>query len=140
MFLESVRTFLTQRAADVGAAVFDKDDALAVEFVASAANLRSAAYGIPTQTLFAAKARRPLPQPGSTLSAWADALAPPQDVVTGCGPYKTRLDAWWTGRKTLLGQHTGIDQVVGAEAAARLKRRCGVAGHAVPARRGARPA
>lgn len=57
VFLESVRLFLTQRRAEVGAAVFDKDDALAVEFVTAAANLRSAVYGIPTQTLFAAKAR-----------------------------------------------------------------------------------
>lgn len=55
VFLESVRLFLTARGAEVGAAVFDKDDALAVEFVTAASNLRSAAYGIPTQTLFAAK-------------------------------------------------------------------------------------
>lgn len=55
VFLESVRLFLTARGAEVGSAVFDKDDALAVEFVTAASNLRSAAYGIPTQTLFAAK-------------------------------------------------------------------------------------
>ncbi|KAK9841863.1 hypothetical protein WJX81_007903 [Elliptochloris bilobata] len=55
VFLESVRLFMSQRRAEVGAAVFDKDDALAVEFVAAASNLRSAAYGIPMQTLFAAK-------------------------------------------------------------------------------------
>lgn len=42
----------------MGAAVFDKDDDLAVEFVTSAANLRSIAYNIPTQTLFAAKVER----------------------------------------------------------------------------------
>lgn len=36
---------------------FDKDDALAVEFVAAAANLRAACYGIPPQSLFATKAR-----------------------------------------------------------------------------------
>ena len=55
VFLESVRLFLTARGAEVGSAVFDKDDALAVEFVTAASNLRSAAYGIPSQTLFAAK-------------------------------------------------------------------------------------
>ena len=55
VFLESVRLFLTARRAEVGSAVFDKDDALAVEFVTAASNLRSAAYGIPTQSLFAAK-------------------------------------------------------------------------------------
>lgn len=55
LFLRSIRLFVEQRAADVGAAVFDKDDALAVEFVVAAANLRAFAYGIPTQTLFDAK-------------------------------------------------------------------------------------
>lgn len=34
---------------------FDKDDALAVEFVAAASNLRAACYGIPVQSLFDAK-------------------------------------------------------------------------------------
>jgi ubiquitin-like 1-activating enzyme E1 B len=34
---------------------FDKDDALAVEFVAAAAALRSANYGLPVQSLFVAK-------------------------------------------------------------------------------------
>ena len=42
----------------MGAAVFDKDDDLAVEFVTAAANLRSIAYNIPTQSLFAAKVRK----------------------------------------------------------------------------------
>ena len=55
MFLEAIRLFLEERAEDVGAAVFDKDDTLAVEFVTAAANLRSIAYSIPTQSLFAAK-------------------------------------------------------------------------------------
>ncbi|KAK9806335.1 hypothetical protein WJX72_010622 [[Myrmecia] bisecta] len=55
VFLESIRTFLEQRPEDVGAAEFDKDDALAVDFVTAAANLRSLAYGIPTQTLFDCK-------------------------------------------------------------------------------------
>ena len=41
----------------MGAAVFDKEDDLAVEFVTAASNLRAAAYGIPQQTLFATKAR-----------------------------------------------------------------------------------
>jgi ubiquitin-like 1-activating enzyme E1 B len=39
----------------LGAAIFDKDDALAVDFVTAASNLRSAAYGIPMQTAFDAK-------------------------------------------------------------------------------------
>lgn len=34
---------------------FDKDDAIAVEFVASASNLRSSNYGIPRQSVFDAK-------------------------------------------------------------------------------------
>ena len=55
VFLKAIQLFLEQRSHDVGAAVFDKDDDLAVEFVTAAANLRSIAYGIPTQSLFAAK-------------------------------------------------------------------------------------
>lgn len=55
VFLEAIRLFLESRTDDVGAAVFDKDDTLAVEFVTAAANLRSIAYNIPTQSLFAAK-------------------------------------------------------------------------------------
>jgi Ubiquitin-activating enzyme active site len=55
VFLESVRLFLDTRPP--GAAVFDKDDDLAVEFVTAAANLRAASYGIQQQTLFDAKAR-----------------------------------------------------------------------------------
>ncbi len=55
VFLKAIQLFLDQRSQDVGAAVFDKDDDLAVEFVTAAANLRSIAYGIPTQSLFAAK-------------------------------------------------------------------------------------
>ena len=48
---------MEQRSSDIGAAAFDKDDDLAVEFVAAASNLRSLAYGIPTQALFDAKVR-----------------------------------------------------------------------------------
>jgi ubiquitin-like 1-activating enzyme E1 B len=39
----------------VGSLVFDKEDALLVEFVTSASNLRSDCYGIATQSLFDAK-------------------------------------------------------------------------------------
>lgn len=56
IFLKAIQLFLQHRSQDVGAAVFDKDDDLAVEFVTAAANLRSIAYDIPTQSLFAAKA------------------------------------------------------------------------------------
>ena len=55
IFLKAIQLFLQNRSQDVGAAVFDKDDDLAVEFVTAAANLRSIAYNIPTQSLFAAK-------------------------------------------------------------------------------------
>lgn len=55
IFLKAIQLFLEQRSQDVGAAVFDKDDDLAVEFVTAAANLRSIAYNIATQSLFAAK-------------------------------------------------------------------------------------
>ena len=55
VFLTSTQLFLETRPSDVGAAVFDKDDALAVEFVTAASNLRALCYDIPTQSLFAAK-------------------------------------------------------------------------------------
>lgn len=35
--------------------MFDKEDPLAVDFVTAASNLRSAAYGIPMQSLFDTK-------------------------------------------------------------------------------------
>lgn len=43
------------RPQEVGEAVFDKEDDLAVEFVTAASNLRAAAYNIPQQSLFATK-------------------------------------------------------------------------------------
>ncbi|KAK9916527.1 hypothetical protein WJX75_003754 [Coccomyxa subellipsoidea] len=55
VFLESIRQFLEGRPGEVGEAVFDKEDDLAVEFVTAASNLRAAAYGIPQQSLFNAK-------------------------------------------------------------------------------------
>ena len=58
MFLESIRQFLEGRPNEVGEAVFDKEDDLAVEFVTAASNLRAAAYGILQQSQFDAKARK----------------------------------------------------------------------------------
>ena len=55
MFLKAIELFLDARPGDVGAAVFDKDDALAVEFVTAASNLRALCYDIPIQSLFNAK-------------------------------------------------------------------------------------
>lgn len=55
VFVHAVQLFLRDRADEVGSAVFDKDDALAVEVVASAANLRASSYGIPTESVFAIK-------------------------------------------------------------------------------------
>lgn len=55
MFLESIRQYYQHRSDEIGAAVFDKDDLLAVDFVTAAANLRSLAYGIPPQSSFAVK-------------------------------------------------------------------------------------
>lgn len=47
--------FISHRKHDIGCAVFDKDDDLAVNFVTSAANLRCFCYGIEPQTRFDAK-------------------------------------------------------------------------------------
>lgn len=55
VFLESIRQFVEGRPQEVGEAVFDKEDDLAVEFVTAASNLRAAAYNIPQQSLFATK-------------------------------------------------------------------------------------
>ena len=57
VLLASIRAFFTVRPDDIGAASFDKDDALAVDFVAAASNLRALSYGIPTQSLFHIKVR-----------------------------------------------------------------------------------
>ena len=50
-----MRQYIEERPSEIGAATFDKEDALAVDFVMAAANLRAAAYGIPMQTWFAVK-------------------------------------------------------------------------------------
>eukprot|EP00899_Mesostigma_viride_P008470 jgi/Mesvir1/17624/Mv08850-RA.1 len=55
VFMEAMRLMLETRKEDMGSLLFDKDDALAVEFVTAASNLRSIVYDIPTQSLFAAK-------------------------------------------------------------------------------------
>lgn len=47
--------FHEHRSEDIGAATFDKDDDLAVDFVTAASNLRALCFGIPTQTAFHAK-------------------------------------------------------------------------------------
>lgn len=57
MFMESVRRYLEERPGELGAAVFDKEDPLACDFVTAASNLRAAAYGIPMQSLFECKVR-----------------------------------------------------------------------------------
>ena len=54
-FIKSVEDFFQNRASEVGAAVFDKDDDLAVAFVTAASNLRAICYDISTQSTFAAK-------------------------------------------------------------------------------------
>ncbi|KAK9789037.1 hypothetical protein WJX73_004094 [Symbiochloris irregularis] len=55
VFLKAIELYRTVRAQDLGAAVFDKEDLLACEFVTAAANLRSIVFGIPTQSLFDTK-------------------------------------------------------------------------------------
>ena len=55
VFLEAVRLFVEHRRGEIGSHEFDKDDDLAMEIVAAAANLRSRSFGIPPQSHFAAK-------------------------------------------------------------------------------------
>lgn len=55
VFLASVAKFVTQRGSEIGSASFDKDDALAADFVTAASNLRAACYGIAQQSAFDAR-------------------------------------------------------------------------------------
>ena len=55
VFLNSIQKFFEERPSDVGSAVFDKDDDLAVDIVTSASNLRAICYDIPIQSVFDAK-------------------------------------------------------------------------------------
>jgi ubiquitin-like 1-activating enzyme E1 B len=56
VFLLSGARLADRQAAEADTPIaFDKDDALAVEFVSAAAALRSANYGLPVQSLFVAK-------------------------------------------------------------------------------------
>ena len=59
VLIESIRQYLEGRPAEIGEAVFDKEDDLAVEFVTAAANLRAANYNIPQQSLFVTKVLPP---------------------------------------------------------------------------------
>ncbi|KAL8108712.1 hypothetical protein AgCh_024979 [Apium graveolens] len=55
VFLEALKLFFLKREQEVGNLSFDKDDQLAVEFVAAAANIRASSFGIPLHSLFEAK-------------------------------------------------------------------------------------
>lgn len=73
VFLLSGRLIAERQGAEP--ALFDKDDGLAVEFVASASNLRGGNYAIPTQSLFAAKGMA-----GNIIHAIATTNA----IISGC--------------------------------------------------------
>ncbi|XP_068649962.1 SUMO-activating enzyme subunit 2-like [Aristolochia californica] len=55
VFLEALKLFFEKREKEIGSLTFDKDDQLAVEFVAAAANIRAASFGIPLHSLFESK-------------------------------------------------------------------------------------
>lgn len=55
VFLGTLTRLVTTRAASFGNLTFDKDDVDALAFVTAASNLRSAAYGVPLQSPWAAK-------------------------------------------------------------------------------------
>ncbi|KDD77029.1 ThiF family protein [Helicosporidium sp. ATCC 50920] len=52
VFLLGLELFLSRRAEEVGQLSFDKDDELAMDVVAAAANLRAASFGIPQLSRF----------------------------------------------------------------------------------------
>ncbi|VFQ65844.1 unnamed protein product [Cuscuta campestris] len=55
VFLDALKLFFSERIKDIGNLNFDKDDQLAVEFIAAAANIRASSFGIPLHSLFEAK-------------------------------------------------------------------------------------
>ncbi len=55
IFVHAVERILRERKDSIGSLEFDKDDDLAMEFVASASNLRMAVFGIELQSFFAVK-------------------------------------------------------------------------------------
>lgn len=55
VLLGTLTRLVTTRASSFGSLAFDKDDADALAFVTAASNLRSAAYGVPLQSPWAAK-------------------------------------------------------------------------------------
>lgn len=55
VFVEAFKLFFEKREKEIGSLLFDKDDQLAVEFVATAANIRAYSFGIPLHSLFEAK-------------------------------------------------------------------------------------
>ncbi|KAK3233715.1 SUMO-activating enzyme subunit 2, partial [Cymbomonas tetramitiformis] len=57
VFVRAIVTFLETRGEEVGEAVFDKDDKLAVDFVTAAANLRAANFHIKEHSWFDIKVR-----------------------------------------------------------------------------------
>ncbi|KAF8066301.1 SAE2 [Scenedesmus sp. PABB004] len=106
VFLASIVAFLTRRRAELGAAAFDKDDALAVDFVTAASNLRAACYGIPQQSAFEAKGMA-----GNIIHAIATTNAVVSGLIVvealkllaGCGEQCStsflRTEAGWVGSK-----------------------------------------
>lgn len=55
MFMSSIVNIVETRNAEIGALIFDKDDSLAMDFVASAANLRMSVFHIPMISRFESK-------------------------------------------------------------------------------------
>ena len=54
-FVGSIERFYAERGDDVGAATFDKDDPIALDFVTSASNLRGEIFGIERQSRWSVK-------------------------------------------------------------------------------------
>ncbi|KAJ9507715.1 hypothetical protein QJQ45_019102, partial [Haematococcus lacustris] len=108
VFVRCIELFLSHRQDQLGSAVFDKDDDLAVEFVTAASNLRAMCYAIPTQSLFAAKGMA-----GNIIHAIASTNAIISGLIVvealkllaGCQPAlrSTYLHDLYPGCRSLLG-------------------------------------
>mmetsp|Transcript_10416 Transcript_10416/g.31372 ORF Transcript_10416/g.31372 Transcript_10416/m.31372 type:complete len:722 (+) Transcript_10416:235-2400(+) len=106
LFLEATRRYLDYRPQEVGSAVFDKEDDLAVDFVAAASNLRGACYGIPPQSVFNAKGMA-----GNIVHAVATTNALISGLIT-LEALKLLAGARTACRNTIVLQHVSASRLV----------------------------
>lgn len=106
LFIVAITRYLDHRPSEVGSAVFDKEDDLAVDFVTAAANLRSACYNIEGQSLFDAKGMA-----GSIVHAVATTNALISGLIT-LEALKLLAGATHACKNTMVLQHVSCSRLV----------------------------